>query len=513
MVSIKPPCDEAAILSSSPAVAGKKCGAWVLACAILGSSMAFIDSNVVNVALPAIQSALHATVSDVQWVVESYALLLASLVLVGGAMGDLYGRRKVFVCGVVLFTAASTWCGLAPTISSLITARGFQGVGAALLVPGSLALISASFPAAERGSAIGKWSGFTAITAAVGPVVGGWLVDHASWRWVFFINLPVAVVVVLLAIWRVPESRHEGLSQKLDWAGAALATVGLGSITFALIEAPRDEVAARLAAVAGVAALAGFLFVEAHSPSPMVSLKLFRSRNFTGANLLTLFLYAAFGGLLFFLPLDLIQVQHYSATAAGAALFPLILLIFLLSKWSGGLVARFGPKLPLVIGPLVAGLGFSLLLKHGIGGTYWTAFFPAVVVLGLGMAISVAPLTATVMGALPVSDAGVASGVNNAVARMASLLAVALFGLVLYTTFNHDLDRRLKPLALTSQQLHEIDLQRPRLAAAETPDPRVRYAIDESFLSGFRVIVALAAALSIASALSAAALLQKQPTE
>jgi EmrB/QacA subfamily drug resistance transporter len=502
-VTVKRSCDEATTFAAQ--------GRWILIATILGSSMAFIDGTVVNVALPALQSALGATVRDVQWVVESYALMLASLLLVGGSLGDLYGRRKVFVSGVILFAVGSAWCGCAGSISSLILARALQGVGAALLVPGSLALISASFPPGERGRAIGTWSGFTAITASVGPVLGGWLVEHASWRWVFFINLPIAALVAGLTLWRVPESRNERAGAKLDWRGAVLATAALGSVTFALIEAPNRNTAVWFSALVGAVAATGFFITEARSPSPMVSLRLFRARNFSGANLLTFFLYAALSGILFFFPLDLIQVQHYSATKAGAALLPLILLIFVLSRWSGGLIARYGPKTPLTIGPLIAAAGFALFLRPGIGGPYLTTFFPAVVVLGFGMAISVAPLTTAVMNSVPSSEAGVASGVNNSISRIAGLLAVAIFGLVLYSGFNRELDRRLDRLALSSVEREHVDRQRPRLAAAQSNDPRVSQAIAVAFVAGYRQVIWVAVALALASALSARILVDEQP--
>jgi EmrB/QacA subfamily drug resistance transporter len=483
---------------------GSNRGVWILTATILGSSLAFIDGTAVNVALPALQTAMHATVSDVQWVVEAYALLLAALLITGGSLGDLYGRRKVFVAGVTLFVLASACCGLAPSIGWLVLARSAQGVGAALLVPGSLALISASFPVNERGRAIGTWSGVTAITAAVGPVFGGWLVEHASWRYVFFINLPLAAIVVFITLWQVPESHNSKIGARLDWPGALLATIGLGALTFALIEAPRRGPGAAAVGAIGICAMVAFFIVEARSSSPMVPLGLFHSRNFSGANLLTFFLYAALGGFLFFLPLNLIQVQHYSATEAGGALVPLILLIFALSRWSGGLTARYGARLPLTVGPLIVAAGFILLLRPGTAAEYWKAIFPGVAILGLGMAVSVAPLTTAVMSAVSDDEAGVASGINNAVSRTASLLAVAVFGLILYGAFNRSLDNGLRRLSLSPAELQHVNEQRPRLAAIETDDGRVKDAVDEAFLSGYRTILLVAAGLSLASALTAA---------
>jgi EmrB/QacA subfamily drug resistance transporter len=501
-VPIKSPCEGSAAVAGSNGSPTLN-GPWVLTATILASSMAFIDGTVVNVALPALQSALHATVSDVQWVVESYALLLASLLLLGGSLGDLYGRRKIFVIGVLLFAVASTGCGFAPSIAALIVARGLQGVGAALLVPGSLALISASFAGAERGRAIGTWSGFTAITTAFGPVFGGWLVEHFSWRYVFFINLPLAAIVVLVSLWQVPESRNQCASRTLDWPGAILATLALGAITYALIEAQSGGIAVWICGFAGLGMLAVFLRVEAKSAAPMVSLSLFRSRDFTGANLLTLALYAALSGIFFFFPLDLIQVQRYSATQAGAALLPMILLMFVLSRWSGGLVARYGARGPLTIGTLIVALGFVLFLRPGVGGSYWTTFFPPVVVLGIGMSISVAPLTTAVMESLPTSEAGIASGVNNAVSRIAGLLSIAVFGLVLSAGFNRSLNRSLAQMQLPAAARQGIDQQRSRLAGAQTTDPRIRQAIDTAFVSGYRDVIWISVALTILSTLSA----------
>src|SRR3954471_21106761 len=352
---MKPPCDDAVIRSSTGISCNANAQRWILAATILGSSMAFIDSTVVNVALPALQSSLHANIVDVQWVVEAYGLFLGALILVGGSFGDVFGRRLMFVLGVTLFAIASAGCGLALTIDQLIIARSVQGVGAALLVPGSLAIISASFDEKSRGEAIGTWSGFTAITTAAGPVLGGWLVQHASWRWVFFINAPLAAVVIVISVWWIPDTRN-AVAGRVDWVGAILATLGLGGLVGAFIESPNSGWRNPLvlgSLLAGTGCLLVLVFFEAKTPAPMLPLSLFQARSFSGANLLTLFLYSAIGIFFFLFPMNLIQVQAYSTTETGAALLPLIFLIFVLSRWTGGLVARYGPRNPLIIGPLI----------------------------------------------------------------------------------------------------------------------------------------------------------------
>lgn len=502
MGTAKPPCDEAVMRAAPCARAATTNGAWILSAAILGSSMAFIDGTVVNIALPRLQTDLHATLANMQWVVESYALFLAALLLIGGSLGDRYGRRGVFLSGVIIFAGASAYCGFAPNIGHLIFARAVQGVGAALLVPGSLALISANFAERERGRAIGTWSGFTSITAALGPVLGGWFTQHGSWRWVFFINVPIGLAVALISAWKVPESRGGSQDQSFDWAGGVLAALGFGGVTYGLIESSPP------AGGAGAIALAALFYRETRASSPMLPLGLFRSRNFSGANLFTFFLYAALSGVLFFLPLDLIQVQGYSPTQAGAALLPFVLLMFALSRWSGGLADRYGARLPLVVGPLIAAAGFALFAVPGVGGSYWTTFFPAAVVLGLGMAVSVAPLTTTVMNAVDQSQAGAASGINNAVSRLAALLAVAVFGIIFSTVFDSALDRRLDSLNVAPGVRVEIESQRSRLADIDTADPRGREAIDAAFVAGFRNMVWITTALAVISSLGAAALIQ-----
>jgi EmrB/QacA subfamily drug resistance transporter len=512
-VVLQEPCDENVIRSEAAAAPCSKArGRWILAATILASSMAFIDGTVVNVALPALQTNLNATAVDVQWVIESYALFLSALLLVGGSLGDHYGRRRIFLLGVVIFAVASGVCGFAGNIRHLVVARAFQGCGGALLVPGSLAIISNSFSEQERGRAIGVWSGFSAITTAIGPVFGGWLIEHVSWRAVFFINLPLALVVMLISLRYVAENCNRE-SSRVDWFGAFLAALGLGALVYGLIESSQVGFKDRsviMALAAGVVVLSLFLFVESHLSQPMLPLTLFRSRTFAGTNLLTFLLYAALGGTLFFLPLNLIQVQGYSPTAAGAVLLPFILLMSFLSRWSGGLVARYGPKLPLVIGPVVTAIGYLLFLLPGIGGNYWTGFFPPVVVLGLGMAITVAPLTTTVMSSITQDHAGIASGVNNAVARTASLIAIAVLGVVMLHIFKNNLDRRLITASLPPSVARSVQIQSTRLAAIDIPETLnpgsqqlIRRAIDESFVSGFRVVMLIGAALAAASAFTA----------
>ena len=487
-------------------------GRWVLVATILASSMAFIDGTVVNVALPFLQSNLNATAIGIQWVVEAYALFLSALLLVGGSLGDRYGRRKIFNIGVVVFAIASAACGLAANIEQLIAARAVQGIGGALLVPGSLALISASFNEKERGKAIGTWSGFSAITTAIGPVLGGWLVEHVSWRAVFFLNLPLALAVLVISIWRVPESREKN-THPLDWHGAALATVGLGALVYGLIESPRvgfSNPIVLLTILGGIAFLVFFVVHEARAKNPMVPLKLFRSKDFAGANMLTLLLYAALGGMMMFFSLNLVQVQGYSATAAGAALLPMIAIMFTLSRWSGGLVERFGARLPLIVGPLIVVVAFLLFAVPSISSNYWTSFFPAVVMFGLGMAITVAPLTTTVMGSVSEEQAGVASGINNAVSRTAGLLAIAVFGVVIFHAFSRELGARLNAVGIDEQVRSSIYEQRVKLAGVEVPETldsqnreQVKQAITGSYVFGFRLLMILSAALSLASAFCA----------
>jgi EmrB/QacA subfamily drug resistance transporter len=408
-------------------------GRWVLAATVLGSGIASLDATVVGIALPSIGRSFHGGVGTLQWVVTGYSLTLAAFLLLGGSLGDRLGRKRVFSFGIVWFALASALCGLAPNGELLIVARVIQGIGGALLTPGSLAIIQASFRADDRSRAIGAWSGLGGVATAAGPLVGGYLLAVGSWRWVFFINIPVAAVVLALTARHVPETRDPTTTGRVDVTGATLAVAFLAGVTYALIEGPtRGWGSPSVVAAFVIAALAGpgFFFVERRGPNPMLPLTLFRSRQFSAANAVTFVVYGALGGALFLLPVELQVVVRYSPLASGLALLPVTFVMLVFSARSGQLSARIGPRLQMSVGPVVAGVGLALLARATTPGSYWAQVFPAVLVFGIGLAITVAPLTATAMGAAPAEHAGIASAVNNTVARAAGLFAVAVLPLV-----------------------------------------------------------------------------------
>ncbi|WP_225097388.1 MFS transporter [Streptomyces sp. CoH27] len=405
-------------------------GKWILLTTVLGSSMALLDSTVVNVALPRIGRDLDASLAALQWTVNAYMVTLAGLILLGGSLGDHYGRRKIFVLGVVWFAAASLLCGLALNPAMLIASRALQGIGGALLTPGSLALIQASFHPDDRSRAVGLWSGFGGIGAAVGPFLGGWLVSGPGWRWVFLLNVPLALLCVPVALRHVPESADGGRHARFDVLGAVLGALALALLTYALIEARTGSLIVALTAVVGLAAAVAFVQVERHRPDPMLPPDIFASRQFTAVNLVTLCVYAAFGGFFFLVALQLQVVAGYSPLAAGTALLPTTALMLLFSARSGALADRTGPRLPLTVGPLLCAAAMLLMLRVGPHSSYLTDVLPALLVMGAGMVTLVAPLTATVLASVDTARAGLASGINNAAARAAGLIAVAALPLL-----------------------------------------------------------------------------------
>jgi EmrB/QacA subfamily drug resistance transporter len=515
MPAVLQPCDIGVIHGtriSSPCQPSSR--PWVIAAASLGSGMAFLDSTILNVALPAVQADLGASVREVQWTYGAYALVLSALLLVGGTLGDRFGRRRAFVLGAAIFATASAWCALAPGPAQLIAARAVQGVGGALLVPASLAIVGASFEGRLKAQAIGTWGALSAIAMAVGPVLGGWLVEEVSWRAAFLINPVLAAVAIPIALWHVPESRDPE-AHNLDLGGAVLAMTGLAGLVYGLIEssvwglgAPR----VLAALVLGSIALAAFVSVERHAKDPMVPPSLFRSRNFDGANLVTLLFYMALTGSLYFLPFLMMQVHGYSAFVAGSVFLPFVAMAFLIGRLSGGISARFGTKIPLVVASLALLAGLLLFAVPGVEhGSYWTSFFPAMVVQGVGMALAITPLTTVALGSVDREHSGLASGVNNAVARVAGLLAVALLGVFVYGVFSMSLDARLDSMELSGDVRREMEAAKTHLGAAEAPkgveagtEAHIERAIDESFVAGFRAVMLVSAGLALASALVAA---------
>jgi len=488
---------------------------WTLFSTILASSLVFIDSTALNIALPALQKDLGITGTQLLWVINGYALFLSALLLVGGSLGDLYGRNKVFLIGLSLFSASSLICGISQSPLQLILARAFQGIGGALLTPGSLSILSAQFSSESRGKAIGLWSTFSALTAIFGPVLGGWLAGMGLWRFIFFINVPLSLAVFISMIIKVPESNNPD-AQKLDLWGALLVTLGLGGISYGFIESPKVGFGNPLimsAILIGGLALIAFVIVENYSKHPMMPLQLFKSSTFSGGNLLTLFVYGALGGAMFFLPLNLIFIQGYGEVKTGLAMLPFIIFIAGISPLMGKYVDRNGVRIPLIVGPVITSAGFFLFSTYGITsgpGDYWQTFFLSFVLLGIGMGITVAPLTTGVMGAVSTSNSGIASGINNTVARAAGVLAVALMGAFVLFSFKESIEHRIALMDISDSMKNEIMLEASNFAAAEVPDGLtgdnkdiVEQLLKDSFIGAFNRAIYIASMLTLLGGLMA----------
>ncbi|MEM6283299.1 MAG: MFS transporter [Chloroflexota bacterium] len=513
-------------------------GRWVLISTIMASAAGFIGGSALNVALPALQNSLEATAADLLWITNGYLLLLASLILVGGSLGDHYGRKRIFGYGIWLFTIGSALCGISPNVELLIASRLVQGIGGAMMIPGSLAIISAYFPDDRRGAAIGLWSSFTAATTVGGPIIGGVLADadlwanvlpqaiaNETWRGVFFINVPLAALALYGLYAHVPESRDEEAPTQLDYPGAVLASMGLGGLSYGFIQA--GEVGFNPVNIGvllgGLVLLGVFVWWESHTDHPMMPLRLFKSPVFSGTNALTLFLYAGLQGALFFMPLNLIQAQDYPETIAGTALLPFSILLILMSRQSGAIADRIGPRIPLTVGPIVTGIGFAMLAIPGLtegASQYWTTYFPGVLVIGLGVGTFVAPLTSAVMGSVPQHQSGTASGINNAASRTAGVLAIAIIGAVVLIQFNGTLAERLSTIDLTEENNAALMAQASELGNVQVPDTvpeeqteAVQRAVKLAFVDVFRTSVLIGAVLAWISAGFAWFTLRMRPEE
>lgn len=478
---------------------------WLLVATITASSLAFIDFSAINVALPAIQRAFELKGKALLWIVNSYSLFLSALMLLGGSLGDYVGRKKIFIIGIVTFSASSLICGISPNSFILIGGRALQGIGGALMVPGSLSMISALIPKNRRGRAYGTWSTFSALTTIIGPILGGWLAGAGLWRFIFFINIPLAIAVIFILTLKVPESRNNS-TQKIDWIGGGLATFGLAGLTYGFIEASDKgwgQPAIMLSLIAGLVFLVIFLIQEYQTKEPMMPLHLFKNSTFSGANLLTLLVYGALSTTLFFLPLNLIQVQGYSEFQAGLAILPFALIISILSRLIGSLVDRLGNRLFLIGGPLLTGTGFFVLSLTGLTDNpiqYWNEFFLPIIMIGAGMGVTVAPLTTSVMTAVSENYSGIASGINNAIARTAGVLAIAILGTIALTDFDMRMERKYREMDLSQAQLRAVKQEIPKLAEANPPDElssgqqnMLQKMIHQSFVGTFQLVTFVSA--------------------
>ncbi|MDQ1451892.1 MAG: hypothetical protein QOK38_1758 [Acidobacteriaceae bacterium] len=512
------PCAQLHAGAAAPCASANR--KWVLVATILGSALAFMDGSVVNVALPALQAAFHATSGGIQWVMQGYALFGAALLLLGGAIGDHYGRRRTYVWGVALFALASAGCAASTSLGELVAARAVQGVGAALLVPQGLSILSASFSGEERGRAIGTWSAWTSVFAALGPVAGGWLLQVWSWRLIFVLNLPLAALVLLLAP-RIPESKGggEGGTQPLDWLGAALATTSFAAIIFALSFAPElgwRDFRVVLPLVIGGLLLAAFLWSQGVRANAMMPLSLLRIPRFLAANLLTFLLYGALGGGLYVIPFYVIQVRHYAPVEAGAVFLPLVAMMFFFSARVGAMAARVGERWLLAGGAGCAGVGFGLFAALSAGGAYWRSLLPGVLLLGVGLTLAVAPLTTAVMSSVPQEKTGVASAVNNALSRLAALVAVSVLVFVLAQGFSSRLGHELQRSSLPVAAQHAMVAEQARLHDTPIPDgltqgqhAEAAGMLDRAFFAGYRAVMWSCAVSSWLGALAVVVLLRR----
>lgn len=488
-------------------------GKWIMSSAILASAMAFIDATALNVVLPALQKSLNATGADLFWILNAYLLMLASLIIIGGSMGDKLGRKKVFMAGIFIFIGGSVTCGFATGVTWLICSRLLQGLGGALMIPGSLSLISSSITAKERGKAIGTWSAITTVVTMGGPVLGGALADAGLWRYIFFINVPIGIVALLILAFKVPESRDEDSDKSLDIPGAAAMALGLALITFGFLRVPALGIGhwqVYGALGLGVLVMIAFIIIEGKSRRPMMPLQLFSSPTFTGANLLTFFLYAALGSGMLFLGLNMVQVQGYSQLQSGLTFLPFTVLMISIARFAGGIADRRGPRLMLTLGPAVAGVGFLVLsfVRQTEGPShYWTTFFPGILIFGLGMSFTVAPLTATVMGSVSDHYSGTASGINNALTRIANVFANAVFGMLAVVFFSGNLQKNVDQLHIQPKEKQAVMAQAANLGNAKVPELKdeeqkikvARY-YQEGFIDAYVNIMRISAVLAFMAA-------------